>query len=315
MSPTGKKDDQVNSDATVETPLPAETRIATVALEVADLARSLGFYTDVIGLRRTGAADGVASLGVGGRTLVELHELASAGPAVVSATGLYHLAILVGSRVELGRSLARLVERGYPLGGASDHLGSEALYLSDPDGNGIEIYRDRPRAEWPLLDEKPRIDTLPLDVRALLDDARTASRPWAGLTDDAMLGHIHLQVDDLVTARSFYCDLIGFDMILDLSRMGALFVSAGGYHHHIGLNTWHSRGGAPRPPSAAGLVSFAIDVVDPSALTAIEKRMTAAGHHVDGGSGSISAEDPAGNTVVLSAGQFSAVERVTEPTL
>ena len=152
--------------------LPDATRIASVALEVADLARSVNFYTDVIGLRSIRATDSEAALGVDGRQLVELRELPSATPVVVPATGLYHLAILVGSRVELGRSLARLVERQYPLGGASDHLVSEALYLSDPDGNGIEIYRDRPRADWPLLDGRPKIDTLPLDLRALLDDAR-----------------------------------------------------------------------------------------------------------------------------------------------
>ena len=295
----------MSNEATPTHRLPDTTQVASVSLEVADLARSVGFYTDVIGLRRIDHTAGSASLGVAGRALVQLNELPGAAPVQMSSTGLYHLAILVESRVELGRSLARLVERGYPLGGASDHLVSEALYLSDPDGNGIEIYRDRPRAEWSHTDGRLRMDTLPLDLRALLDDAHKASRPWAGLSDDATLGHIHLQVDDLATARSFYCDILGFDVMVDLSRMGALFISAGGYHHHIGLNTWHSSGGSPRPAGTAGLLSFEIDVADPAALSRIEVRLVAAGHHVDGGDGYPRVVDPAGNTVVLSAARAS----------
>ncbi len=288
--------------------LPDATHIASVALEVGDLRRSVGFYTDVIGLTRIDARADSASLGVGGRTLLTLDETPGATAAVVSATGLYHLAILVESRVDLGRSLARLVERGYPLGGASDHLVSEALYLSDPDGNGIEIYRDRPRPDWPTIDGRPRIDILPLDLRALLDDARMVTRPWTGLSDDATIGHIHLQVDDLATARAFYCDVLGFDMILDLSQMGALFVSAGGYHHHVGLNTWHSRGGSPRPDGTAGLVSFEIDLSEPDALAAVLDRLGAAGITTDGGDGQLSVVDPAGNTVVLSTERSPRVE-------
>ena len=281
--------------------LPDATRIASVALQVGDLERSVWFYTVVIGLRPISATDGQAALGVAGTTLVELHELPGATPVVVLATGMYHLAILVGSRVELGRSLARLVGRRYALGGASDHLVSEALYLSDPDGNGIEIYRDRPRADWPMLDGRPKIDTLPLDLRALLDDARTATRPWTGLADDATLGHIHLQVHDLAAVRAFYVDLLGFEVIADMSAMGALFVSAGGYHHHIGLNTWHSRDGSRRPTTAAGLISFEVSVGDPEALSALEGRLRAADLQPEGGDGYLSVEDPAGNTVILSA--------------
>ena len=282
--------------------VPASTRIASVSLDVGDLARSVGFYTDVIGLSAVAAGEGTASLGVDGAPLITLTEVRGAPPAPVGATGLYHLAILTTSRVELGRSLARLVERGYPLGGASDHLVSEALYLSDPDGNGIEIYRDRARADWAMVGGNPKIDTLPLDLRALLDDARKATRPWDGLAAGTTLGHVHLQVDDLAAARAFYVDLLGFDVTMDLSRMGALFVSAGGYHHHIGLNTWHSRGGSPRPEGTAGLVSFEVDLGDRDALAAVEARLEAAGVHVDGGDGYISVEDPAGTTVVLSSG-------------
>lgn len=283
--------------------LPDATRIASVALAVGDLARSVDFYTDVIGLRPISASDGYAALGIDGRTLVELHELPGGTPVVVPATGLYHLAILVGSRVELGRSLARLVERQYPLGGASDHLVSEALYLSDPDGNGIEIYRDRPRADWPMHDGSPKIDTLPLNLRALLDDARAATRPWTGLADDATLGHIHLQVNDLAAARAFYVDLLGFEVIADMSAVGALFISAGGYHHHIGLNTWHSRDRGRRPDDAAGLVSFQVDIGDRDALAKVEARFDAAGVRMDSGDAHFSVEDPAGNLVVLSVAQ------------
>ena len=286
--------------------LPDATHIDSVSLEVGDLARSVGFYTDVIGLEAIRTADGLATLGLGGRMLVELTETPGAPPFPVSATGLYHLAILVESRVELGRSLARLVERGYPLGGASDHLVSEALYLTDPDGNGIEIYRDRPRAEWPMVNGNPKIDTLPLDLQALLDDAHKETRPWTGLAKGTTIGHIHLQMDDLATARTFYCDVLGFDMIFDMSRMGALFISAGGYHHHIGLNTWHSRCGSPRPDGTAGLVSYVIDVADAAALSAVEARLVGAGNHVDGGDGHLRVVDPAGNTVVLTATQSPA---------
>ena len=173
-------------------------------------------------------------------------------------TGLYHFAILVPSRAALGRSLRRLVDARYPLTGAADHLVSEAIYLDDPDGLGIEIYRDRPRDSWRrLAGGQIAMSTDPLDVQNVLDEPG-AETAWNGLDAATVMGHVHLHVPHLDTAEQFYCGRIGFDPMLR-GYPGALFVSAGGYHHHLGLNTWAGVGAPPPPENAVGLQSFTIE--------------------------------------------------------
>jgi catechol 2,3-dioxygenase len=282
------------------------TTIGAVSLTVSDLARSQRFYEQVVGLRGTEREDGAVLLGSeGGEPLVELHGDASAPALDRRATGLFHVAVLLPSRRELALALIRLAQARWPLDGASDHLVSEALYLSDPDGNGIEIYRDRPRSEWPQKDGSLQMATIPLDLDDVLSaaersDGQSPAIP-ALVPDGTAIGHAHLQVSDLADAEAFYSGVLGFDVTVR-GYPGALFVSAGGYHHHIGLNTWHSAGAAAPVPGSIGLRSYEIKLPDASELEAVRSRVSAAGlpleQDVDG---STFVRDPAGNGVRLTA--------------
>jgi catechol 2,3-dioxygenase len=208
------------------------------------------------------------------------------------------MAILMPDRPQLAMALVRLGQAGWPLSGASDHLVSEALYLSDPDGNGIEIYRDRPREDWPSEDGMVKMATLPLDLRDLLAelDGHTELQPLApGATT---MGHVHLQVSDLAEAESFYSGLLGFDVMVR-RYPGALFVSAGGYHHHIGLNTWNSAGAPPGRPGAVGLRSFEILLPTPEELEKLTSRARSAGLELTPASQGFLVRDPFGNGVLL----------------
>lgn len=259
------------------------TTVGAVSLTVSDLGRAQDFYQRVIGLPA-------------GSELVELHGDPSAPPLDRRATGLFHFAILVPSRAELAQALARIADARWPLDGASDHLVSEALYLSDPDGNGIEIYRDRPREEWPVRDGQLQMATIPLDVNGLMDEADQAHAD--SVPAGTRIGHVHLQVADLDDAERFYSGALGFDVTVR-GYPGALFVSAGGYHHHIGLNTWHSAGASPPPPGSIGLRSFEVRLPDMAALEQTIERIRIASvgcEPVDGGS---LVRDPSGNGVLL----------------
>jgi catechol 2,3-dioxygenase len=243
--------------------------IGSVELAVADLERSQRFYTDAIGLEQV-AADPLA-LGAGGRPLVVLREAEPGTPAPPNTTGLFHLALLHPSRAELAGALRRLVERGGRLDGASDHAVSEALYLHDPDFNGIELYRDRPRDQWPEADDGGvGMVTLPLDVQALIDE----SQPLDGrpVHADTIMGHVHLKVSELERSVAFYTDVLGMGV---RARYGsqAAFLAYGDYHHHLGLNTWQSEGSGPPPAGSAGLERFTIadapepELSDPDGIT------------------------------------------------
>jgi catechol 2,3-dioxygenase len=281
-------------------PIAASTALGPVALTVTDLARSRAFYETALGLQATDLADGGLAMGVaGGPALVELRGDVSAPPLDRRATGLYHLAVLVPSRPDLAHALMRLARARWPLDGASDHLVSEALYLSDPDGNGIEIYRDRPRAEWRYDTGALQMATLPLDLQGIADELRGATAGQPSVPAGTTIGHVHLQVSDLRAAEAFYHGVLGFDVVVR-GYPGALFVSAGGYHHHVGLNTWHSARSGPPAPGSVGLRTFTVLLPDDAETARVVDRAQAAGLPIASGpnDGAL-LRDPAGNGVVL----------------
>ena len=272
------------------------TRPGAVALTVRDLARVRGFYERTLGLRALDSDDAGARLGpAGGDVLVELVADPDAPARPPRTTGLFHLAILVPDRRELARSLRRLLAAGARLAGASDHLVSEALYLADPEGNGIEIYSDRPRAGWRRDRGEILMATLPLDLEALLAEA-DGGGPEAPV--QTRVGHVHLDVSDLGAAEAFYAGPLGLEVTVR-SYPGALFAAAGGYHHHVGLNTWRAAG-APSPPAgAAGLRAFELVVPDAGELDRVEARLRAAGVPAERDARELRAADPSGNAVRL----------------
>jgi len=271
------------------------TRLGAVRLAVRDIERSSGFYRRAIGLEPLPSDGPVVRLGAGGRAIVELEATPDAQPAARGASGLFHLAVLVPDRAALAGAVRRVGEAGWGFTGASDHLVSEALYLNDPEGNGIEIYRDRAREEWPVADGVLQMDTLPLDIDAVMAELPGGpGEPRVPAT--TALGHVHLKVDSLDTARRFYVGVIGFEVMVE-TYPGALFVAAGGYHHHVGLNTWMST--RPAETGALGLRHIEIVVPDPAQREAIATRAAAAGVAPDA-DGALA--DPAGNRVVVTAG-------------
>lgn len=280
-----------------------ETRInvalhcGAVRLVVRDLARSLAYYQDHIGLRLHRRDGGVAWLGAGGADLLGLVEQAGALPVQRGHTGIYHFALLTPDRAALARVLQHLLAARTPIDGASDHGVSEALYLTDPDGHGIEIYRDRPRREWPFVKGSLAMTTDPLDVRGLLAADRSQAS-WDGIAAGTVIGHVHLHVAHLDAAVHFYVDLLGLDL---MQRFGgqAAFVSAGGYHHHLGLNTWAGVGAPPPPPNAARLLDFELILPDAGALAAIVARLQQAVMPVTSDGKGWKLADPSGNAVVL----------------
>ena len=238
-----------------------EAAIGAVELTVRDLARSLDFYEHTLGFRRLDAADSHASLGAGKAPLLRLHGDPKAPARPRRTAGLFHFAILVPSRPDLARSLALLAERRWPLTGASDHLVSEALYVNDPDGIGIEIYRDRPREEWELDGDQVRMATLPLDLDSIIGDLDEPALGDPELAPATRIGHVHLNVADLADSEAFYCGELGFH-VTTRSYSGALFVAADEYHHHVGLNVWNGEGAPPPPDGAIGLRHYEIVVPD-----------------------------------------------------
>jgi catechol 2,3-dioxygenase len=274
------------------------TSVGRVALTVRDLDGVRGFYERVVGLSALDAGEGRAVLGAGDTPLVELVEDPVAPPRPPRTTGLFHLAILVPDRAELARSLQRLVDTRWPLAGASDHLVSEALYLGDPEGNGIEIYRDRPPGEWQRDGDELRMATLPLDLNDLLAELDRGDGNDSGVPFDTTIGHVHLNVADLVASERFYADLLGLE-VTARGYPGALFVAAGGYHHHVGLNTWRGEGAPAPPPGSLGLRSFELTLPDADALEEVVARLRAAGEAVSTVDGAGAVRDPSGNALRL----------------
>jgi catechol 2,3-dioxygenase len=274
------------------------TSMGAVRLTVADLEGMRDFYRDAIGLAELAGDHDLVRLGADSQSIVELVGDSDAPPRPRGTSGLFHLAILVPTRADLARALQRVAEAGWRLSGASDHLVSEALYLSDPEGNGIELYRDRPRDQWPVRDGVLQMDTLPLDLNGLLDELRR-EEAGAGMPAGTRIGHVHLNVGDLTAAEAFCSGALGFDVTVR-GYPGALFVSAGGYHHHLGLNTWAGEGAPPPPEGSRGLRQFEIRLPAPEQLAAEEDRLREAGFEPARDDDRVRVTDPSGNLVVLS---------------
>jgi len=272
------------------------TSVGDVHLTIPDLTRSVRFYESHLGFLVHRRDDRTAWLGAGGPDLLVLSQSETA-PRVRGTTGLYHFAILVPTRPDLARALRRLVDTGTVMQGAADHGVSEALYLADPDGNGIEIYRDRPRADWPYAGGQLRMGADPIDLDELLAE-KTEHDDSAPLASGTVIGHVHLHVSRLDDAERFYVGALGFEL---MQRYGpsALFVSAGGYHHHIGLNTWAGVGAPPPPPGAIGLRHFLVRLPTTAAVEAVAARARAAGAPTEIIDGGILVRDPAGNALKL----------------
>ena len=279
--------------------LPGETRLGPVRLQVADLPRSIDYYERVIGLRVIDRTAEHATLGntVEDDAIVELVERTGARPVPRRGRlGLYHFAILLPERAALGAFVQHL-ERIGAYAGMSDHLVSEAIYLTDPDGLGIEVYADRPRDTWHAINRELEMATAPLDVEDLIAAAR--GREWQGAPAGTRIGHVHLHVGSLTQASAFYHDAVGFDKVV-WSYPGALFLSAGGYHHHLGTNVWAA--GAPRAePQDAQLLEWTVQLPDQAAVDETAKSVAVGNFEIVRRGNDWVATDPWGTRVRFSA--------------
>jgi catechol 2,3-dioxygenase len=284
-------------DDMTTTTLPDTTSLGSVHLTVTDLDRAVDYYTTRLGFRVHAREGDEARLGAGAGDLLVLKG-DPAARRVRGATGLFHFAVLVPSRADLGRAFAHLVQTRTPMTGASDHGVSEALYLDDPDGNGIEIYRDRSRAEWPVHDGRLEMVTEPMDAEGVLAARGPDAAGAYALAAGTVIGHVHLHVSRLEPAERFYRDVIGFGL---MQRFGgsALFLSSGGYHHHLGLNTWAGVGAPAPPPGSVGLRHFEVRLPDRAALDELLARALAAGVPAITTPDDVHLADPSGNTLAF----------------
>ncbi|MDO6847619.1 VOC family protein [Priestia megaterium] len=271
--------------------------VGKVNLKVENLERSLAFYQQIIGFKLLGRKENKALLTADGRTaLLSIEQPENVTAKQPRTTGLYHFALLLPTRSDLGSILQHLLNSGYPLQGASDHLVSEALYLADPDGNGIEIYRDRPSSTWEWNEGEVAMATKPLDAEAILAEGN--GKPWTGLPSATLMGHIHLHVSELGQTENFYRNGLGFEVVSNYHNQ-ALFISTGRYHHHIGLNVWNGIG-APSPlESSVGLESFTLVFPAEEAREQAINKLREIGAAVSKENQDFITKDPSGNIIRL----------------
>lgn len=280
--------------------LPETTHLGRVRLQIDDLDRSIAYYETVVGLRVVTRASTVATLAPHGddHIIVELREQKGVRPVGRRGNiGLYHFAILLPDRASLGRFVKHLRDVG-AYAGMSDHFVSEAVYLTDPDGLGIEVYADRPRSAWTVEDRQLTMTTVPLDVQNLV--AAAGNEPWTGMPVGTTLGHVHLYVRDIDAAERFYHSAVGFDKVV-WSYPGALFMSAGGYHHHLGTNTW----AAAAPPATeddARLIEWEIVLPSPGEVDQAAAAIANAGFETRRDGSDVTVRDPWGTQLRLVAG-------------
>jgi catechol 2,3-dioxygenase len=275
-------------------------RIGATALAVRDLDRVAGYYRSLLGLAEIERSADTVRLGAGGVPFLTLEHRPGFKPDDPRAAGLYHNAFLMPTRLDLARWIAHIIKHRIPVSGASDHEVSEAIYLDDPEGNGVEVYCDRPASSWRWQDNMVAMVTEALDVEAILKELDETTPPYESAPEGLRVGHVHLHVGDVDKAQEFYGGILGLDVVR--RRGGATFMSSGGYHHHVGANTWRSPGAGLRDPERAGLSWFAFEAADDKAFDAFVARLKAAGIATSDGVDGLEFADPWGNRVRLVRG-------------
>lgn len=273
------------------------TYVGEAGLKVIDLKEMIQFYTETIGFELLAESETEASLGTSGKTLLKLETFDGVAPKEQRFAGLYHYAILLPSRKELGKILIHLHNQGIRLG-SSDHLVSEALYLSDPEGNGIEIYRDREPEEWDWEGNHVKMAVDPLDAQGVIGAAQDSGEVWSGMPADTVMGHIHLHVSNLSDARKFYVDGLGFEILTEMGGQ-ALFLGDQKYHHHIGLNVWNGIGIPALPEKTAGLHYYTLILEDEAKRQGLIERLRKMDVAVNEQAAYTEVKDPAGNMIRL----------------
>lgn len=282
----------------------AATHMGPVHYTAASLDRQIAFYRDRLGFALLGRDGDTAVLGAGSRELLRLTEVPGARPAR-RTTGLYHTAFLVPSRWELANLVRQIAETRTPIQGHSNHHTHLAFYLPDAEGNGIELAWDFPQAVWPMRDGQLYPDGMEragVDIDDLIQELERDQRPWKGLNPETVVGHVHLHTADLDKAHAFYRDVLGFDITLRSESFQAVFASAGGYHHHLGMNVWNGVGIPPAPPGSTGLRYFTVLVPTDAALQEVVGRLERAGVALTQTAEGIGLVDPAGIGVRLVVG-------------
>lgn len=278
-----------------------KTKIGLVHYTVADMAKQIAFYQDILGFHLLRHEGDEAALGTDQHELLRLTAVPGAKRHRMT-TGLYHTAFLVPSRRDLAHIMRRIIETQTPIQGTTNHGTHLAIYLPDPEGNGIEIAWDFPREDWPMKDGKMDFASMPrqgIDLEELFAELERDRSQWLGLPADASVGHIHLRVADLRRSNEFYHQMLGFDVTLDGLGMGALFVSAGGYHHHIGMNIWQGAGMPPPPPEATGLRYYTVLLPEQAELERVVTRVKEAGIELSQTGDGVLVRDPSQNGVLF----------------
>jgi catechol 2,3-dioxygenase len=273
----------------------APLHIGSASLVVRDLDRMIAYYRDLLGLAVQEQTPAGAKLGTGDVTLLELVHRPDALPDDQREAGLYHTAFLMPTRADLARWILYASKSRVPITGASDHDVSEAIYLDDPEGNGLEVYADRPREKWRRDGAMIFQKTEALDIDAIVAEVDPATAGYPAAPGGLRIGHIHLRVGDIATAENFYCGALGFEVTR--RRNGASFVSSEGYHHHVAVNTWHSNGARERNDRRAGLNWFTVEINDQPTMNTLKKRLGAAGIKAGAIPGGFAAMDPWGNRI------------------
>lgn len=289
--------DATNPSATSTFASRTPLRIGAIGLIARDLGLLTNYYRDLLGLTVIERGDKFARLGTGGVTLIEIEHRPNAKPDDPAQAGLYHTAFLMPTRQDHARWIKHILRNQIPISGASDHGVSEAFYLDDPEGNGVEVYNDRPRERWNWENGLVTMPTKQLDIEAILReiDPKTATYPAA--PEGLRIGHVHLRVGSIEKAEEFYRGALGLD--LTRRRGGATFMSSGGYHHHVGANVWHSDGAEKRDDNRAGLAWFSVEAADKTAADAAAARLAAAGATITDVNSGVETADPWGTRIRL----------------